>query len=90
MRHLRTVLKPLGGVTGVFAYPVLIPHSYQPHPNQFSCLLQNTLWKDQESPQNELRDWKKIRKFCTEPLLMVYKIDSLFITLPTPNLQTLK
>ena len=90
MRHLRTVLKPLGGVTGVFAYPVLIPHSYQPHPNQFSCLLQNTLWKDQESPQNELRDWKKIRKFRTEPLLMVYKIDSLFITLPTPNLQTRK
>ena len=90
MRHLRTVLKPLGGVTGVFAYPVLIPHSYQPPPIQFSCLLQNTLWKDQESPQNELRDWKKIRKFCTEPLLMVYKIDSLSITLPTPNLRTRK
>ena len=62
MRHLRTVLRPLGGVTGVFVYPVLIPHSYQPHPNQFSCLLQNTLWKDQESPQNELVIGKKYPK----------------------------
>ena len=54
--HLRTVLKPLGGVTGVFLSPVLIPHSSQPLPKQFSCLSQNTLWKDQESPQNEIRD----------------------------------
>ena len=54
--HLRTVLKPLGGVTGVFLSPVLIPHSSQPLPNQFSCLPQNTSWKDQESPQNEIRD----------------------------------
>ena len=36
--HLSTVLKPLGGVTGVFLSPVLIPHSSQPLPNQFSCL----------------------------------------------------
>ena len=52
--HLRTVLKPLGGVTGVFVSRA------QPYPNQFSCLSQNTLWKDQESPQKELRDWNKI------------------------------
>ena len=60
--HLRTVLKPLGGVTEVFLSPVLIPHSSLPLPNQFSCLSQNTLWKDQESPQNEIRDWNKITK----------------------------
>ena len=41
--HLRTVLNPLGGVTGVFVSPVLIPHSSQPLPNQFPCLSQNTL-----------------------------------------------
>ena len=35
--HLRTVLKPLGRVIGVFVSPVLIPHSSQPLPNQFSC-----------------------------------------------------
>ena len=54
--HLCTVLKPLGGVTGVFVSPVLIPHSSQPLRNQFSCLSQNTLWKDQESRQNGIRD----------------------------------
>ena len=54
--HLHTVSKPLGGVTDVFLSPVLIPHFSQPLPNQFSCLPQNTLWKDQESPQNEIRD----------------------------------
>ena len=53
--HLRTVLKPLGGVTGVYVSPMLIPHSSQPHPNQFSCLSQNILYS-----QNELRDWNKI------------------------------
>ena len=58
--HLRTVLKPLGGVTGVFLCPVLITYSSQPLPNQFPCLSQNTLSKDQESPQNEIRDWNKI------------------------------
>ena len=57
---MRTVLKPLGGVTGVFLSPVLIPHSSQPLPNQFSCLSQNTLWKDQESPQNEIRGRNKL------------------------------
>ena len=48
--------KALGGVTGVFLSHVLIPHFSQPLPNQFSCLSQNTLWKEQESPQNEIRD----------------------------------
>ena len=47
--HLRTVLKPLGRVTGVFLSPVLISYSSQPPPpppqNQFSCLSQNTLSK---------------------------------------------
>ena len=55
-RHLCTVLKPLGGLTGVFLSPVFIPHSSQPLPNQFSCSSQNTLWKDQETPENEIRD----------------------------------
>ena len=63
--HLRTLLKPLGGVTGVFLSRLLIPHSSQPLPNQCSCLSQNTLWKDQESPQNEIRDWNKITENFT-------------------------
>ena len=41
--HLRTVLKPLGGVTGVYVSPMIIPHSSKPHPNQFSCISQNIL-----------------------------------------------
>ena len=56
VRHLPTVLKPLGGVIEVFISPVVSPHSSRPLQNQFSCLSQNTLWKDQESPQNEIRD----------------------------------
>ena len=39
-----------------FVSPVLIPHSPQPLPNQFSCLSQDTLLKDQESLQNGLLD----------------------------------
>ena len=31
--HLRTVLQPLGGVTGIFVPPVFIPHSSPPLPN---------------------------------------------------------
>ena len=59
-----------------FVSPVLIPHSSQPLPNQFSCLSQNTLEKDQESPQNELRNWnKKPDNFARNRFLMVYKID---------------
>ena len=50
--HLRIVLKPLGGVTGVFVSPSF----FLTLPNQFSCLSQNNLWKDQESPQNGYRD----------------------------------
>ena len=51
--HLRTVGC---AVTGVFLCPVLIPYSSQPLPNQFPCLSQNTLSKDQESPQHEICD----------------------------------
>ena len=47
---VRTVLKPLGGVTGVFVSSVLSFILLNPFQNQFSCLPQNT------SPQNEIRD----------------------------------
>ena len=43
---LLTVLKPLRGVTGVFVSPVIISHSSQPLPSQFSCLSQKHLRKD--------------------------------------------
>ena len=87
MGHLRTVSKPLGGVTGFFLSPVLIPHSSQPIPNQFSRLSQNTLYKNQESPQNQLRKWNKIPdNFARNGNNGVQDRLTLFITLPTPNL----
>ena len=57
VRHLSPVLKPLGGVTGFFVSSVLSP--WTPC-KPISCLSQNTSWKDQESSQNEIRDWNKI------------------------------
>ena len=51
---------PGRGDWGFCILAMLIHHSSQPPPNQFSCLSQNTLQQDQESPQNELHDWNKI------------------------------
>ena len=45
MGHLRTVLKPLSGVTGVFVSPVLISHSSQPLPNQFLLFIAKQFMK---------------------------------------------
>ena len=46
---------PRRGDWGFCILAMLIPYSSQPPPNQFSCLSQNTLQKDQESPHNELQ-----------------------------------
>ena len=74
---VRTVLKPLGGVTGVFVSSVLSFILLNPFQNQFSCLPQNT------SPQNEIRDWNKIPENFVNG---VQDRMGLFITSPTSNL----
>ena len=75
---------PGRGDWGFCILAMLIHHSSQPPPNQFSCLSQNTLQKDQESPQNELQ-WLEQNtgtwKFCRESLLMVYKRDWVYLLL---------
>ena len=76
---------PRWGDWGLFLSPVIIPHFSQPLANQFSCLSQNTLWKDQESPQNELRDRSKITETAVNG---VQDRMSLFITLLRPICKT--